>query len=482
MNRLSRWAVLNPKFGIAAWFAMTLVVGALATNFGGTYNNSFNLPDTESTKAQEVLGAIPGAGESLSAVTAKVVWKSESTTATDPAVVAAVTGVLTELSEIESVTCVANPYGTPIGRACPPVDPAAGAGFDPSMFPAEVLKVLAGLGNAGVSVDQQVGYATITFEGAADDVPLADTEKLIEIVQTADAEGDLVVGASGQVLEFAGQEPPSSEAIGVTVALIILMFAFGSIVGAFMPIISALLALGVGQGLVLLTANFLDVATFAPTLAAMIGLGVGIDYALFVINRYKEDLDNGQTPKDAALESVRTAGRAVRFAALTVIIGLLGLFVVGIDFFNGLAVASAVTVVMMMLGATILLPALLSLLGHRVFALKLPWRKNAKPVDIDQRLFARYGLWLEKNFKWVGALALAVLVAIALPVGSLRLGFSDDSGKAEGTVARTAYDLVSEGFGAGINGPFLVALELETPGDNAGVQALSAAISADEGV
>lgn len=482
MDRLSRWAVLNPKLGILSWFAMTLVVGILSANFGGTYNNSFNLPNTESTKAQEVLGKMEGVGDSINAVTVKVVWKSEAAPATDPVVAGPITGLLTELSEISSIACVSSPYGAGIGNACPPVDPNAGAGFDPSSVPPEVLKVLVGLGPAGVSMDQQVGYATVTFAGSTDDIPLDDTVVLLDAIEAASADSGLIIGASGQILDLAGQEPPSSEAIGVTVALIILMFAFGSLVGAFLPIISALLALFVGHALVVLTANALEVATFAPTLAAMIGLGVGIDYALFVINRFKEDLDNGIEPRAAVLESVRTAGRAVRFAALTVIIGLLGLFVVGIDFFNGLAVASAVTVVMMMFGATFLLPALLSLLGPKAFALKLPWKRNSAPIDIDKRLFSRYGLWLEKNFKWVGALALVVLLVIATPIASLRLGFSDDSGKAEGKPARIAYDLVSEGFGQGINGPFLIAMEFETAGDNAGVQTLAGAINQADGV
>ena len=167
---------------------------------------------------------------------------------------------------------------------------------------------MAGLGAAGISVDGRVGYATVTFAGDAEDVSASDASAVLDAVKAANGVDGLTVGANGQALEFAGQEPPSSEGIGVTVALVILLFTFGSLVGAFLPVLSAVLSLAVGQALVLITARFLDVATFAPTLAAMIGLGVGIDYSLFVINRYKQALDAGREPRDAALESVRTVG------------------------------------------------------------------------------------------------------------------------------------------------------------------------------
>jgi RND superfamily putative drug exporter len=224
------------------------------------------------------------------------------------------------------------------------------------------------------------------------------------------------------------------------------------------------------------------VATFAPTLAAMIGLGVGIDYSLFVINRYKQALEAGREPRPAALESVRTAGRAVLFAAVTVIIALSGLFVIGFEFFNGLAVASIATVVMMMIGATFLLPAVLSLLGRRAFAVKMPWARKPKVHNPAGSGFARYGRWLQQHFRIAGALALAAMIIIAIPLTSMRLGFTDDGGRPEGSSPRIAYDLIAEGFGPGLNGPFLVTAQTATPGDNAAVGQLAAALAADPGV
>ncbi len=509
MGPISRWAVTKPKTAILAWVLFAATIVGLAASFGGTYNNSFSLPDTESAEAQELLEQIPGSSDSLTAATARIVWSPQSGSATQPEVVAPVSQMLETISEVPGVSCVIGPFGEPLGAACPTDQPGSAAGDraaadsgqgqggagqapgqgeqgsgDPTQGQPspEQAKVLAGLGPAGISVDESVAYATVNFSGAAEDLDPADVTALLDAVTAADGQDGLTVGANGQALEFAGQEPPSSEGIGVTVALIILLFTFGSLVGAFLPILSAIFSLAVGQALVLITANYLDVATFAPTLAAMIGLGVGIDYSLFVINRYKQALDAGREPRDAAMESVRTSGRAVVFAAATVVIALLGLFVLQIDFFNGLAVAAAATVVMMMIGATWLLPAVLSLLGRKAFSLRMPWARRPKEHNPDGGGFARYGRWLEKHYRPVGALALVVLLVIAAPIASLRLGFTDDSGKAPDSSARTAYDLLVTGFGPGINGPFIVAVETDQPADDAAVQQLAGAISADPGV
>jgi RND superfamily putative drug exporter len=485
---------------VAVWLLMAATLVVLAFSLGGSYNNSFSLPNTESTRAQTLLEEIPGASDAFTVATATVVWSPAAGAATAPEVSEPVVAMLTTIADVPGVACVVTPYGPPLGTDCPQ-QPAssgqAGAGEAPAggegdfatadgaglpaMSP-ETARVLAGLGPAGFSVDGRVGFATVTFGAELTELDAADAEAVVDAVAAANGVDELRVGASGQALDYAGQEPPSSEAIGIAVALIILLFTFGSLVGAFLPVLSAVLSLGVAQALVLIVAKFLDVATFAPTLAAMIGLGVGIDYALFVMNRYKQALDAGREPRAAAHEAVRTSGRAVVFAAATVIIALLGLFVTGITFFNGLGAAASFTVVMMMLGATLLLPAVLSILGRRAFAIRMPWARRHKPGQPGGAAFARYGLWLERRYRVVGALALVALIVVALPVGALRLGFTDDGGREEGTPQRIAYDLRSEGFGPGINGPFVVAVETAEPGDNASVQQLAGAIGQDPGV
>jgi RND superfamily putative drug exporter len=474
---------------------MAVIIGFAGLRLGGSYNDSFELPDTESAAAQELLSQVPGVEDALTEANVKVVWSPESGSATDPEVEAAATELLTEMAAIPTVTCVVTPYGAPLGSGGP--DPAAqpgageaagGAGEEGQEPGAaapptpEQAKVLAGIGPAGISVDGSVAYASVTFGAPVGEIPLDDIDAVLEATEAANGVDGLQVGASGQALEAAAQEPPASEGIGVAVALLILLFAFGSLIGALLPIGTALLSLALGQALVLVTASYLTVATFAPTLAAMIGLGVGIDYSLFVINRYKQALEAGREPRAAVMESVRTAGRAVLFAAFTVMIALSGLFVIGFDFFNGLAVASIATVAMMLIGATFLLPAILALLGRRAFAVRMPWARKPKVHNPAGSGFARYGRWLQSHYRVVGALALLVMLVIAAPVASMRLGFTDDGGRPEGSAPRIAYDLVAEGFGPGLNGPLLVTAETAEPGDNAAVAELAGALSADSGV
>lgn len=523
MTTVSRWAVRHPWWAVLTWVLIFAGVIVLGTKFGGTLNNSFDLPDTESTKAGKLLDKIPSTSSEASGATAKIVFSPSNGSVDDPAVEAKMTAVATEISKIPTVACVQSPYGVPLGTDCPKQQAA------PPTPPGQKAPVIP---NQAVSPDKSVAFYTVSFKGNAEDVPVEEVKSLLSAVKGANgsevAGGTLIVGASGFVLDNAG-EPPSSEGIGIAVALVILLFAFGSIVGAYLPIISAVIALTSGIILVNFAARFMDVAIFAPTLATLIGLGVGIDYSLFVINRYRQALQVGREPRAAALESVQTAGRAVQFAAATVIIALLGMFVLKINFFNGLAVACAVTVFMVMLGALLLLPALLSLLGRRVFAGRMPsvepeialggapssqplvrgigvffrwvfwilflpvsligfgWRKlsearhGGKPVTHHTGM-ARYGNWLQRH-KWVtGGAALVTMVIIAIPTFSMRQGFADDGGKPVGSPQRIAYDLLSKGFGPGYNGPFFVAVELPTAGDSTGTVALIKALAADPGV
>jgi RND superfamily putative drug exporter len=463
MPGLSAWAVRRPVIALVAWLVAVVAVIGLGVSLGGKLNDSFDLPDTESKVATDLLIA-SGTDTSRLDGGATIVWSPASGTAVDEATAAAVLPLLEEIAGLDSVTCVTNPFdpaGGSLGRDCPEAtgpDPAALQSLTP-----EEQQALAQAFST-VSPDGTVAFASVSFETTDNgevNVSTADAKVILDGVKALNS-ADVAVGAQGQVLEFAGQEPPSSEAIGLLVAIIILLIAFGSIVAAGMPIVVALVGLTMGQMFVLLVANFLDVATFAPTLAAMIGLGVGIDYALFVMNRYRQALLHGRAPKDAAMESVKTAGRAVLFAGGTVIIALLGLFVLRINFFNGLAVAAAVTVLMVMLSALWMLPALLSLLGNKALALRLPWgkRPGALAGHPEGRAWAHYGRFLQRRPIIPTLLALAAVVTLAIPMFSLREGFADDSGKPVGSPARIAYDLRAEGFGPGVNGPFLVVADL----------------------
>ncbi len=538
MGRISQWSVRRPWSALLTWVGLMVLLGVLGTQFGGDYNDNFELPDTESTTAQELLADLTGGEAGTGAgLEGQVVWRADTGQATDASPEAAMTSLLTAISTSSGVSCVQTPYGAPLGAGCPEQPPGQGGGpaGAPGPEQAEMPQLspeeegaLAHLGRAGVSPDGTVAYATVTFEGASfDDLSFDDVAASLELINAQNGADGLTVGANG-VFAFVAGEPPSSEAIGVTVALVILLFAFGSILGAFLPILSALLSVGLTTAFVLpLVARYFDVATFAPILASMIGLGVGIDYALFVINRYREALIHGRQPREAALESVRTSGRAVQFAAGTVIIALLGLFVMGLTFFNGIAVAAAMTVFMVMVGALLLLPAVLSLLGTWAFVGRMAWISDAEAVPVRRAdgvrhavgklfrylgwilylpvtliglawrwivhrgkvpdphrpsAFARYGNWLQQRPWLTAAFALTVMLVIAIPMLSLRLGFADDSGAAEGSPPRIAYDLTAEGFGPGVNGPFFIAVELAAPGDAQAVATLTDALNADPGV
>ncbi len=484
MPVLSAWAVRRPVIALISWFVALVAVIGLGTQLGGEFNDSFDLPDTESKLATDLLIS---SGTDTSRVDggATIVWSPDSGSATDAAVAERVRPVLEEIASLPSVTCVTNPLdpqGASLGTDCPApgIDPAALSALTP-----EDLQILAQQFST-VSPDGTVAYSQVSFMVGPNgelEVGGEDAKAIIAAVQGLNADG-LRAGAQGQVLEFAGQEPPSSEAIGLLVAIIILLVAFGSIIAAGMPIVVALVGLTMGQMGVLIVANFLDVATFAPTLAAMIGLGVGIDYALFVMNRYRQAVLHGHEPKRAAMESVETAGRAVLFAGSTVIIALLGLFVLGINFFNGLAVGAAVTVLAVMLSALWMLPALLSLMGTKALAWRLPWgKKPGSMVDRPEgRAWAHYGRVLQKRPIIPALVALAVVVVLAIPLFGLRQGFADDSGKPEGSSARIAYDLRAEGFGPGVNGPFLVVADLSGATSPEAYGQVVAGLAATEGV
>ena len=518
MGALSRWAVRRPWLAIGAWVVLTVVIGLMGTRFAGTLNDSFSLPDTDSLKAQQLLEKMPKSQSSgATTSSATIVWSPETdgAKAVDAATAATMVPLLTHISTLPGVACVTNPFdpqGGALGASCPkPQQPTIPANLPPAQKAAieGALKASA-VALSPISPNGHVAKSTVTFSGSGDgtDVPTATAKDIISSVKAAQGKDGLQVGANGQVLAFAGQEPPSSEGIGLLVALIILLIAFGSIIAAGLPLLTAGFGVGLGGLLLLFVARFLDVATFAPTLASMIGLGVGIDYSLFVINRFRQAVHAGHNPKAAAMEAVNTSGRAVVFAASTVIIALLGLFIMRINFFNGLALAASGTVLLVMLSAVWLLPALLSLLGERAVTPaskliadgfdKIHLRPLAAPFRGMYKLtrhsrwtqefhpeggrWAKYAHLLQRKPIIPALLSLGLVVLLAVPALSLRLGFPDDSGTPPGSISRIAYDLTAEGFGPGANGPCFVAVQLPKTGDVEGLGQIVAALAKTDGV
>ena len=512
MGRVSEWAIRRPLLALLAWVIAIVAIGALALTVKGTFNDSFSLPNTQSALAQNFLEEVNP--KDANANSATVVWSPTSGSVEDPAVKSQAEAMLTQLATVEGVTCITSPYGTTYGPKCPKkepvkipfppgtpedfqkqVDDAFANGTTSVTFPDgtppeieqqldQLLKAHAAAKKATstISTDGTVAYATVQFTGAGPAVAnAAQAEQFVGIVKAANT-ADLQVGASGQILTAADGGVGSSEGIGILAAIVILIIVFGSLIAAGLPIVVAMVGLLVGQLLILVIARFLDVASFAPELASMIGLGVGIDYSLFILSRFRQEVLEGKDPKDAIRTAVRTAGRAVLFAGCTVIIALLGLFVLGVTFFYGLAIAAATTVFVVLLAALILLPAIASLLGKHTLGVRMPWARNPHVKPLDQSRWASYGGLLQKAPWLSGLIALAIVLGLAVPALSIRQGFPDNGSAAPGSPGRVGYDLMSKGFGPGVNGPFFVAVTLPLPLDDTALGKAIDELAATEGV
>jgi RND superfamily putative drug exporter len=281
---------------------------------------------------------------------------------------------------------------------------------------------------------------------------------------------------------FVDPQELSSEAIGLLAAMVILLIAFGSVLAMGLPIVTALFGIGTGIALVGLVVNLIDMPSFSEQAVLMIGIGVGIDYALFIVTRYREGLHNDLAPESAVVRAIDTAGRAVLFAGTTVILAVLGLFTIGLDMMNGVAVGISLGVLTTMLAAITLLPAVMGFVGTNIDKLGLPWRRRREGTD-ERTFWHRWSRVVQRR-PWPALLVgAAALLALAVPLGSMRLGFGDAGNRPERDTTRQAYDLMSEGFGPGANGPFLLAAE--TPGreaDLATLRRLAAELNRTPGV
>jgi RND superfamily putative drug exporter len=335
-----------------------------------------------------------------------------------------------------------------------------------------------------VSADGRTALLSVHLDVAAEKMPVADTESILALTRGASRDGLRVEAGGFAVMNAEGKEA-GSEGVGLLAAAVILLLAFGSVLAMGLPIAVAVFALGVALGGVALIANLLVVPDFATDLATMIGIGVGIDYALFVLNRYRAALAGGATPRDAVIESVTTAGRAVVFAGTTVVIALFGLVFMGLDYLWGVAAATSLAVLVVMVASLTLLPALLGFAGRAIDRLQLPWLRHRGDAGGDRTLAWRWSRVVQ-NRPWASAIAaLAVLVALAAPFGSLRFGEPDAGNGPRDLTSRQAFDLVAHGFGPGTNGPLAMAVELPASGGRtatATLASLSGAVADTPGV
>jgi putative drug exporter of the RND superfamily len=447
MRRFATWTTGHRKTVIFGWIAALIIIVAIASNKGANFSEEFKLPSSDSTEAYELLEDEFGG---VSGGTATIVFKAEEGVQS-PAVKKKMEGVFKAVEEKPHVTEVVSPYGT-------------------------------GGGAAGISEDGKIAYATIQYNVQGNKLDKDDTKEIIKTAQGAGGNG-LEVQLGGQPVEEAKEESgDSSFGIGLLAAILILLLAFGSVVAMGLPIITALLALGVGLSLVTLGTWIFDTAEFAPVLALMIGLGVGIDYALFILTRFRNNLDEGLEPREAAITAVDTAGRAVLFAGTTVIIALMGMFLLNISFLYGVAVAAALSVLFTMIAALTLLPAMLAWVGHRVNKWKIPGLAGGQNSMREDTRWYAWSRWIQKR-PWLAAIVSgAILIALCLPTLSLRLGVNDAGTNPKGQTTREAYDLLAEGFGPGFNGPLTMVAKLPQKGEKAGIEELCSTLKKEEGV
>jgi RND superfamily putative drug exporter len=440
MSAIARWCYRHRFVVIAAWVVVLFGLGALSQAVKSDYNNSFSLPGTGSTAAQQLLArAVPAqAGDSDT-----IVWQVDHGTVRDPAVAARMTAMLRQVATMPEVAAVVGPYGP--------------------------------RGAAQVSRDGRTAYATVDFARQANALAKADVTRVIDAAKAVRAPG-LDVQLGGQAIETTEQAPLStSSTVGVLAAAVVLFIAFGSLLAMLLPLVTAIA--GVGGGLMAITplTHAMNVVDFAPILGSLIGLGVGIDYALFIVTRHRRGLQAGLTPEEAAVKAIDTSGRAVLFAGSTVCIALLGILVLGVSFLNGLAVASALTVVFTVLAAVTLLPALLGVFGMRVLSRRQRRRLAAgAPAPGSAGLWARWSGTVERRPAVFAITAAAVMAVLAIPVLSLRLGSSDQGNDPSATTTRHAYDLLAEGFGPGFNEPLLLVAQTHSAADLAALRTLEA--------
>jgi RND superfamily putative drug exporter len=443
IGRVGSWVSHHRRTTIVAW--IVLLVGSLGISgaVGTNYSTNFSLSGTESQRATDLLNRDFRA---QSGDSDQIVVRALGGRITDPALKAKVGAMLAKVAALPHVTGVDSPYSPGGAHA--------------------------------VSADGKIAFATVNFDKRANLLATTSIERVISVAESARS-SQLEVQLGGQAIEQA-QKPSlgTATAVGLIAAMIILFITFGSLLAMGLPIGTALLGLGTGIGLAGLASQLIGVPSFAIELAAMIGLGVGIDYALFIVTRFRENYRAGAELQSAIDDAMDSAGRAVLFAGITVIIALLGQFLLGVSFLYGLAVASALAVLMTMLAALTALPAVLAKVGSRVGRPGRRERANPRPKDAKPRGFWVWWANFIHRHPWPGALAgLLIMLVLAAPVLALRLGNSDAGNNPPGDTTRQAYDLIATGFGPGSNGPLEVVAALPRAQDTAALTSTKTALS-----
>ena len=443
MLGLVRWCIARRRVVVIGWLAIAIGFSVLAQAAGRNYATDFSLPGTESQHARDLLTR-EFAAQSGDIDT--IVFHTALGTIGSAPVRGSIAPLLARVDGMPHVVAVVSPYSQ--------------------------------RGAAQVSADRRTAFAQVYYDKPPNKLPNTTADPLLSAVQAVHVRG-LQVAAGGQVVANAqGFSIGPATGVGVVAALVILLITFGSLLSAGMPLLTAGFGLVTGVALIGLATHVIHMSNVSPDLALMIGLGVGIDYALFILTRFKESYGRRGEIPGAIVEAMDTSGRAILLAGTTVVIALLGMFATGVSFLYGLSVASVIAVLLTMFASLTLLPALLARWGHRVVR---PGRRTsrrqaaAKPPRAS--LWRRWSLQVRAR-PWPLALAaLVVMLAFVVPVNALRLANSDAGNDPASTSTRHAFDLLAQGFGPGFNGPLQIVAELNRPSSAGALPAVEAALS-----
>ena len=457
MLKLARWSTTHRKYVLLGWVVLLLVVNVFAQSAGTAYSNNFTLPNSDAQRASDLLQrSFPSqAGDRDT-----IVYAVSSGTVVEPAVRARMSAMFSQVAKLPHVSAVVSPYaGAASGKA--------------------------------ISANRKIAFATVVFDEKANLLPKSAPESVVRVARAAGRPG-LQVELGGQAIEVTEQAGFGlSTAVGLLAAIVVLLLTFGSLIAMGLPIVTALFGLGTGLGAIALFTHIVDTADFSSELAAMIGLGVGIDYALFILTRFREAYAApGPTFGDvraSVVQAMDTAGRAVLFAGCTVVIALLGMMLLGVNFLYGVAMAASIGVLLVMLASLTLLPALLTLVGARLASGGRRARARARALALDGepaggarpggtaasttaggaagagRAWIRWSAFVQRRPKAIAAVAALAMLLIAAPATALRLGSSDASNDPANQTTHRAYELLAQGFGQGFNGPLLVVAKVPNP-------------------
>jgi RND superfamily putative drug exporter len=449
MRALASWSFRHRRLVVGGWLLVLLVVSLISRAVGPAYSNNFSLPDTESTRALDLLRA---AAPQESGDTEQIVIGTQGgATVTDPQVRQRVGQMLAEVAKLPHVVAVASPYS------------AQGA--------------------QQVSRDQTVAFATVSLDKEAQNLSIPFAKDFVRTATMASGSG-VVVAVSGQLAQQANQPAIGGTGFGVITAGIVLFLVFGSLFAMAMPLASALVALGTAVSVIGLWSHVMQMPDFSSELVLLIGLGVGVDYALFIVSRHRQGLQAGRDVGSSIVLAIDTSGRAVLFAGTIVCVAMLGMYALGISFLFGLAVAASIGVLLTMVAALTFLPAMLGFVGPRILS-----RRQRRALEASgPRHPHTDGFWVSwarrvERSPWLyGGAALLVMLLLAAPFLRLRLGSSDQGNDPVGSTTRTAYDLLARGFGPGFNGPLQVVTEVNGPQQADALQQLAATVASQPGV